>query len=207
MRRNFEEVSLYQAEAAKWQATFSVAYAVEFLCLSAAKLLVLDRMSDFAIANTNIIDMKRWTYCGKVAIAVVVSCNIVGVAANIAAATIFSRAAESYVSAHSSSVSGNVVAQRDMLSQAKSQSDDARLASSVQSFCEVAALLLIVAAFALVGFLCLRRLHAIMCDMRASHANAIEVYQLRKQILTTAVFIFFTFLLRAVFAIMCVRRP
>jgi hypothetical protein len=30
VRRNFEEVSLYQAEAAKWQAAFSVTYAVEF---------------------------------------------------------------------------------------------------------------------------------------------------------------------------------
>ena len=31
-----------------WRAAFSVFYAIEFLCLSAAKLMVLDRMSDFA---------------------------------------------------------------------------------------------------------------------------------------------------------------
>jgi hypothetical protein len=31
-----------------WRAVFSVTYAIEFLCLTAAKLMVLERMSDFA---------------------------------------------------------------------------------------------------------------------------------------------------------------
>ena len=206
--RAFQELELHYAEAARWQAAFSVAYAVEFLCLSADKLLVLDRMSDFAIANNaNDIVMKRWTSCGKVAIAVVVTCNIVGVAANLAAAAIFSRSAESFQSAHSFRVAGNDVARRDMVTQAQSQSDDALTASSVQSFCEVAALLLIVAAFAVVGLMCLRRLSTIMRAMRDSHANAAEGHQLHRQILTTTVFVFFTFLLRSVFAIMCVHHP
>ena len=38
---------LILAFSARWHAVFAVTYAIEFLCLSAAKLLVLDRMSDF----------------------------------------------------------------------------------------------------------------------------------------------------------------
>jgi hypothetical protein len=36
------------ALACSWRAAFLVTYAIEFLCLSAAKLMVLDRMSVFA---------------------------------------------------------------------------------------------------------------------------------------------------------------
>ena len=36
------------ALAYSWRAAFLVPYAIEFLCLSAAKLMVLDRMSVFA---------------------------------------------------------------------------------------------------------------------------------------------------------------
>jgi hypothetical protein len=151
--------------------------------------------------------MKRWTTCGQITIAVVATCNFVGVAANLAAAAIFLRSSDSYLSAHALRVNNNTIARGAMVRQAQSQNDEALSAASVQSFCEVAALLIIITAFALVGFLCIRRISTSMLAMRASHALAAERFQLRRQIFTTTVFIFVTFLLRSVFSIMYVCRP
>jgi hypothetical protein len=76
-----------------WAAVFAVTYAIEFLCLSAAKLMVLDRMSDFA-AGQDEGARKRWAAGGRVVMAVVVLGNAVGLAANVAAAVHGQRAAE-----------------------------------------------------------------------------------------------------------------
>ena len=76
-----------------WRAVFTVTYAIEFLCLSAAKLMVLDRMSDFA-AGQDEVTRKRWAAGGRMVMAVVVLGNAVGLAANIAAAVHAQRAAE-----------------------------------------------------------------------------------------------------------------
>jgi hypothetical protein len=45
---NAAEGYSFQALSRKWRAAYVVTYAIEFLCLSAAQLMVLDRMSDFA---------------------------------------------------------------------------------------------------------------------------------------------------------------
>ena len=82
-------------------------------------------------------------------------------------------------------------------------------ASSVQQFCEVAVLLLIIVAFAVVGVACARRLSSAQqhhdalldpADAAAAAAAAPAWRKLRRQILGTAVFVFVTFLLRAVFS-------
>ncbi len=47
-------IAQFQSLAAQgqyWTATFYVTYAMEFLCLSVAKLLVLDCMADFELAK------------------------------------------------------------------------------------------------------------------------------------------------------------
>ncbi len=68
-----------------WTAVFNVTYAIEFMCLSAAKLVVLDRMSTCA-AGQDEVAMKPWAAGGRMVMAVVVLGNAVGLAANIAAA-------------------------------------------------------------------------------------------------------------------------
>ncbi len=68
-----------------WAAVFNVTYAIEFMCLSAAKLVALDRMSTCA-AGQDEVAMKRWAAGGRMVMAVVVLGNAVGLAANIAAA-------------------------------------------------------------------------------------------------------------------------
>ena len=64
-----QSLSLF-ALAYTWQAVFLVTYAVEFLCLSAAKLMVLDRMSVFAAPQAEgSAAQKRWTAAGRVVMA------------------------------------------------------------------------------------------------------------------------------------------
>ena len=82
-----------QAVAHSWRAVFAVTYAIEFLCLSTAKLMVLDRMSDFAAPREDGL-RRRWVVGGRVVMAVVVLGNAVGLAASAAAAVHSQRAAE-----------------------------------------------------------------------------------------------------------------
>ncbi len=81
------------AVASSWQALFTVTYAIEFLCLSTAKLMVLDRMSDFAPPREDGLRGRR-VLGGRVVMAVVVLGNAVGLAYSAAAAVHDQRAAE-----------------------------------------------------------------------------------------------------------------
>jgi hypothetical protein len=73
-----------------WHAVFAVTYAIEFLCLSVAKLIVLDRMSDFA---AGLWISKHWAAARRAVLALVVVGNPTGLAGNIAAAVPFHRVA------------------------------------------------------------------------------------------------------------------
>jgi hypothetical protein len=73
-------------------------------------------------------------------------------------------------------------------------------AASVQQFCEVAVLLIIILAFAVVGIASARRLSSALRDMNDRHGAAGR--QLRRQIVGTVAVVFVTFLLRAVYSTM-----
>jgi hypothetical protein len=70
-----------------------VVYAVEFLCMCAAKLMVLDRMMVFAAPPGAGIP-KLWAAAGRAVMAAVVLGNAVGLAANVAAAVHYDKAAQ-----------------------------------------------------------------------------------------------------------------
>jgi hypothetical protein len=84
------EESLLLALDYSWRSAFSVTYAVEFMCMSAAKLMVLDRMSVF-VAPQGTRMLKLWVAAGRGVMAVVVLGNAVGLAANIGAAVHYKR--------------------------------------------------------------------------------------------------------------------
>ena len=67
---------------------FAVVYAMEFLCLSAAKLMVLDRMMEFAMRKGEGV-WRRWVVGGRVVMAAVVAGNVVGLGGNVAAAVCY----------------------------------------------------------------------------------------------------------------------
>jgi hypothetical protein len=139
-----------------WRSAFTVTYAVEFMCMSAAKLMVLDRMS-VLVAPQGPRMLKLWVAAGRGVMAVVVLGNAVGLAANIAAAVHYQKASEAENSASTYYAASNI---DDGKNSSLVSQREARLAgsiSSVQLFCEVAVLLLIVFAFAVVGVLSARR--------------------------------------------------
>ena len=184
----------------RWVAAFVVAYAMEFLCLSAAKLMVLDRMMEFAMRKGEGV-WRRWVVGGRVVMAAVVAGNVVGLGGNVAAAVYFQRTAEYNSAASAAFAANNTADGNNQVNLAAQQQQLAFSTQSIQSFCEVAVLLLIIVAFAVVGAACARRVSSALLDMTDAAAAA-SGRQLRLQIVGTAAFVFVTFLLRAVYSTM-----
>ncbi len=187
-----------------WQSVFFVLYAVEFLCLSAAKLMVLDRMSVFAAPQAEgFATQKRWTAAGRVVMAAVVLCNAVGLAANAASAASYQMAAAAFSSASERYAANDTEAGSNFqfVVGPKEQQRGGYIAS-VQMFCEVVALLLIVAAFGAVGVLSARRVSARLRGVDAASAAMATGRMLQLQIAGTTGFVFVAFVVRSVFSTM-----
>ncbi len=200
-RKNFAEGYRFGASYLTWLAAFGVLYAVEFMCLSVAKLMVLDRMADFA-APLSDDRRKLWALGVRAVMAVVALGNVVGLVGNAAAAVFFQKSSIA-ISKASELYAANNTGDGDAYRQ--SARDDGQLGtnvSSVQSFSEVAVLLLIVAAFGVVGLLCARRIVFSLQEVNAVSAAAAAGKTLRLQIVVTTGFVFVAFLLRAVVSTM-----
>jgi len=183
-----------------WFAAFGVTYAIEFMCLSLAKLMVLDRMADFAAFKLGGLS-RRWTVAGRVVVAAIIAGNVVGLGGSIAAAVYFQRTSNYYSAASAAYAANNTADGLNFHSLAKKELELALPIQSLQECCEAAVLLLIVVAFAVVGAACARRIRSAL--LQATDAAAASLgRQLQWQIVGTAAFVFVTFLLRAVYAIM-----
>jgi uncharacterized membrane protein len=180
-----------------WNAVFLVMYAIDFLCLSAARLMVLDRMSDFA-AGQDEGTRKRWAAGGRTVMAVVVLGNAVGLAANIAAALHSQRAAEAASTASALFAANSTQAASQSLSLSQTQAQLSQSISAVQSWCEVAVLLFVVAACVVAGVVCARVIRSRLLAVDAQSASAAAGMELRRQIVITTVVVFVAFVVRSV---------
>ena len=197
-----ERMSLV-ALAYSWQSVFLVTYAIEFLCLSAAKLMVLDRMSVFAAPQAEgSAAQKRWTAAGRVVMAAVVLCNAVGLAANAASSVHYQRAAAAASSASERYAANSTDDGLKFRTESREEMDRGGDIASVQLLCEVSALLFIVAAFAAVGVLSARRVSARLRGVDAASAAMATGRMLRLQIAGTAGFVFVAFVVRSMFSTM-----
>jgi hypothetical protein len=176
-----------------------VTYAIEFLCLSVAKLMVLDRMTDFACQGDGM--SRRWVVGGRVVMAAVVAGQCGGLGGNVAAAVYFERLPSFTVQHLPRSPPTTLPTATTSSTWGSKDHQLANSTQSLQSFCEVAVLLLIIVAFAVVGAASARRVSSALLDMNDA-ASAAAGRQLRRQIVGTAAFVFVTFLLRAVFSTM-----
>ncbi len=200
---NVVQSSLFHAASYHWHSVFVVSYSVEFLCLSAAKLMMLDRMSVFAALQGARLQ-KRWAAAGRAVMVAVVLGNAAGLAANAAAAVHYQEAARSYRTASSCYDADSTEDGDQATVSAKKEVNQADYILSFQSFFEVAVLLLVVVAFAVVGALCARILNTRLKPNDAAHDAFIATVgrTLRRQMLGTTAFIFVTFLLRSVLTTM-----
>jgi len=183
------------AQSHHWAAVFMIPYAIAFLCLSAAKLMALDQMMNFAVSKSR--DMpRRWVVWGRVVMAGVVVGNVVGLGGNVAAAVYWEQSAVSYRAASAAYAANSTAAGDNFVNIGVKQDQLADSTQAVQLFCEVAVLLVIIVAFAVTGAACVRRFTSAQLDDTA------EGRQLWRQIVGTAGFVFVTFLLRAVYSTM-----
>jgi hypothetical protein len=195
-----EQLPLF-ARAHSWYSAFLVTYAIEFLCLSAAKLMVLDRMSVFAAPQGTRLQ-KLWALAGRVVMAAVVLGNAVGLAANAAAAVHYQKAAQASSTASAYYAANNTKYGQRFIFVSQEEVQRGGSIVSVQLFCEVAVLLLIVVAFAVVGVLSARRVSAWLLGVDAASAAAATGRAARLQMVATTAFVFVAFVLRAAFSTM-----
>jgi hypothetical protein len=181
-----------------WFSAYIVTYAFEFLCLSAAKLMVLDRLSVFAAPEGTGV-RRRWTATSVVMAAVVLG-NAVGLAGNVASAVHYLRAADalSTLSAYYAANSNDTSTAQEFSTLGLKEAQLGGSILSVQRFSEVAVLLLIVVAFVVVGVLSVRRVSSRLLQVNAASAAAATGRALRRRMLGTTAFVFVTFLLRSV---------
>jgi hypothetical protein len=180
---------------------FIVPYAIEFLCLSSAKLMVLDRMTDFA-AGQDEGTRKRWAARGRIVMAVVVLGNAVGLAANVAAVVHYRKAADSASEAHAYLASNNTVDSQKSEGKIFEEAELAGNIQSVQLFCEAGVLLLIVVAFVVTAVFCSRLFTARLRAVDAASVSAATGRALKLQMLGTTAFVFVSFVLRSVLSTM-----
>jgi hypothetical protein len=205
VRRDGPSGAVLFAQAYSWSAVFLTSYAIEFLCLSAAKLMVLDRMSDFAMGHTwqDEGTRKRWAAGGRLVMMVVVLGNTVGLAANVAAAVHAQRAAEA-ASTASVFYATNRTQEARLYFNVISQTEIALVNSivSVQSFCEVVVLLIIVVAFVVAAVFCARLINFVLLTVNAASAPAVMGRELKRRVLSTTGVVFVAFVVRSAFSIM-----
>ena len=202
-RRDLVQQTSLFARSYSWSAVFLVMYAIEFLCLSAARLMVLDRMSNFA-AGQDEGTRKRWAAGGRRVMAVVVLGNAVGLAANFASAVHSDYAAVAALQASSYFAANMTQAAEEYVSSSRTEIQLALSSSSVQALSEAVTLLLIVTAFLVTGFMCIRRIRSFLLLLadhnssdRAMSADACG-RSLRRQIVGTIVVVFVSFVVRSV---------
>ncbi len=192
--------SASRSVAFQWRAAYTVTYAIEFLFLSIAKLVVLERMMEFSSPQSPN-KSKRWVLGERLVVGLVLFGNLVGLAGNITSSTYFKAAADSDSRAADSYSANNTAAGHQLRAETKQKLQEAYQIAAVQSLSEVTVLLLIIVAFAVSGFVCVRRFRSVFAGLKTATVTKGDKI-LRLQILGTTVVIFFAFLLRSVFSAM-----
>ena len=130
--------------------------------------------------------------------AVVVLGNAVGLAANVAAAVHVQRAAEAASAASALFAANSNPAALESYALSQSELQLAVSISAVQSFCEVAVLLLIVAAFVVAGVVFARVMSSRLRAANAASAPAAAGREARRRMVITTVVVFVAFVVRSV---------
>ena len=148
----------------QWTAAFYVAYGIEVLCLSLAKLMVLGRFVKHvlrslqrelaAAGHSNVwYGEKRLQRLGRGLVVIVLLCGATGVVANCAAAVYAAQSASisTQAAASCSALGKDTNASIALYAEANALQANGNLASTGQNLCEVVALVLIISAFVAVG--------------------------------------------------------
>lgn len=188
-----EDCFFFFARAEHWYAAHRVTYAVEFLFLSVANVLVLDRMAGFSMPN--IMSTARLVV-GAISLA-----NVVGLVGNCVTAAYHVQTAE-YWAKTSAALAANSTNLDDLRAEARALTQRTASLASVQSFSEVAALAIIVASFVVVGLHSLRRIRAAILAVPDRSTAFASGVQMQRDVVITVSFSFLAFVLRCLFSSM-----
>lgn len=159
-------------------------------------------MQKYAVANDDGL-FRILAVRGRVVMAAVVVGNVVGLCGNVAAAVLFKQVGDLSNAAAAAFAANSTQAANAIVVQAFQKNNVASGAASVQQFCEVAVLLIIIVAFAVVGITNARLVSSAMPMRGMNDAWAAPALKhIRRQIVGTTAIVFVTFLLRAVFSTM-----
>ena len=211
-------ISAYRGDEMRFTAAHFVLFPIELGCIIAAKLLVLRRLLQFTSGASSL--HRSWLLLSRVFFSVVVICNSIGFFANIASSVYFGQGVGFTELAYEAYYRNDSITAAGHMQSANAKAANAIRVSSVQRFCEALALLMVIAAFLVVGVrfhriirTALNTLLSVMQRLRRGASSAdynvqlineasIQGRQLQRKVLVTFFFIFFAGLLRSFFTIM-----
>lgn len=175
-----------------WNAAYQVLYGLYVPCVTLAKLMLLDRLVDFAVPKSDPMS-KKLSVAGRVAFAVVVLVSAIAMCSAIALAVTEVRIGSAILSGTNSSA-----AVRPLL-------QELGYIEAVQASCDVVWRLINLLAYGLTGILCARRVRSAMLALSqtpSQYSLASEAgKKLKRQIALTTVVLFMTEALRAAFSV------
>ena len=207
----------------RWSAAYLVLYPFEFMCLIAAKLIVFDRVIDLAPPGVDDVQ-RRLVAAGRWLLGLVLFGNLICAVSNIAAAVQLVQVADFDSGAAAAYAANNTVAANGFATQANQKNQELDQTASAGLFAEVGVLLLVIAAFLVIGVMFFRFIGAILRDLqravngdwlatarldlhatlrsddenkRLAAAAAAKGRHLRRQVLVTVAVVFVSFLMRA----------
>ena len=182
-------------------AAFLVFRSVAFVFVSVAKLMVLDRMTQFAMKRAQEALVRRMGAVQRAVLCIVLVVNATAVAASLASTPYFSLAAGADAYAAAASISNQTEAGASLRLEARRHASVGNTCVAVAHVCFVLCLLVIMTAFAGAGvFVAVRIRHflaGVGLGQSASAARSAR-YLLLQTCLTVAV-VFVTFLIRTSF--------
>jgi hypothetical protein len=173
---------------------YRVAYPIEFLCLSLALLMVLDRMFKFSTPVS--------PRCARAVVAVVAACIVAGLCGSFVSAAQHVETSVYWRKTSVALASNDTFNLNKSRDQARALTELSASTASVYFFSEAVALLIIIACFSFVGIVTSRRVSIMLKAIRASSAAATAGKKLHTNVTVTTTFIFLTFLLRFVYSFM-----
>jgi hypothetical protein len=184
-----------------------------------AKLLVLHRLQQFSFHNLT--KNRTWRVFIRVFLAVVICGNLIGFLGNVVSALYFVQAAAVADKSASAWAANDTAAAKMHEQEARRRTAEASSVASVQRFCEVVVLLIMITAFLLVGLSSSRIIASALRTLFAARQMLVPVSgaaghsgrrmlaqasaqgkQLRRKVVGTVLFVFFTVLVRSVFTVM-----
>jgi len=149
-----QQMQTLRAEARRWTAAHHALFPFELNCVVLAQLLVLRRMQHFAMKGSP--NPERWRKARRGLLGAVVLLNALGICSNFGAAFYYNQAAGFNVDSANAFAANDTATGMAVRRVAEISVQLADGVASIQRFSEVSVLMLIVAAFLIVGFFCAR---------------------------------------------------